>query len=125
MPDIFVPYDTTGVTPFYREVRDMGLIYKFAFNYSDINRNVLKNISSLNDFRKYLKEDKVFEKFVDYAIKQELKPKKNELKISEKLISTQVEAFIARNFFDNDGFYPIIREVDETFDKAIAELEKN
>ncbi len=124
MPDIFVPYDTTGVTPFYREVRDMGLIYKFAFNYSDINRNVLKDISSLNDFRKYLKEDKLFEKFVDYAIKQELKPKKNELKISEKLISTQVEAFIARNFFDNDGFYPIIREIDETLDSALVELEK-
>jgi carboxyl-terminal processing protease len=125
MPDIFVPFDTSGVTNFYSEVRDRGLIYKFAFNYSDINRNILKNISTLADFRKYLKKDKVFEKFIEYAKKQDLKPEKKELKISEKLITTQVEAFIARNFFDNDGYYPIIREVDETLDKAITELEKN
>jgi len=125
MPDIFFPYDTSGSSYFYREARYLGLIYKFAFNYSDINRNVLKNFATLEDFRKYLKKDKVFEKFIDYAKKQDLKPHKKELKISEKLITTQVEAFIARNFFDNDGFYPIIREVDETLDKALEELEKN
>ncbi|MCD6346776.1 MAG: S41 family peptidase, partial [Bacteroidales bacterium] len=30
MPDYFVPYDTTGVTPYLRKITNLGLVYKFA-----------------------------------------------------------------------------------------------
>jgi carboxyl-terminal processing protease len=35
------------------------------------------------------------------------------------VINTRLKAYIARNIMDNEGFYPIIREVDETLEKAV------
>jgi carboxyl-terminal processing protease len=122
MPDIFVPFDTTSFSKFYFEVRDMGLIYKFAFNYSDINRSTLKAFTNLGAFYDHIEKEKIFEKFISYCNKQGIYPSNKELKASGKLVKIQVEAYIARNYFDNDGFYPIIREIDNTLDKAVEVL---
>jgi len=122
MPDIFVPYDTTGFSKFYFDVRDMGLMYRFAFNYSDMNRSKLNFFKTPEKLLAFLSKDKVFEKFIEYARKQGLKPQKSEIAISKKLIYTQIEAYVARNFLDNDGYYPIIKDADNTLEKALQAL---
>ena len=122
MPDIFVPYDTSGYTKFFIEARDMNLIYKFAFNYSDLNRSTLKTFNDLGSFIDYLEKNNIFDQFVNYCRKKEVYATHKELGISKKLITTQVEAYIARNFFDNEGFYPVIRQIDNTLDKAVEVL---
>jgi carboxyl-terminal processing protease len=124
MPDFFVPYDTSAITKFYSDVRDMGMIYKFAFSYSDQNRSKLKTNKSYTELRAFVQKDKVYDKFIEYTSKQGLKPQAKELSISKKYISVQLEAYIARNFFDNEGFYPIISDIDNTLDKALDELKK-
>jgi carboxyl-terminal processing protease len=124
MPDIFVPFDTTSMSKLYDEIRDLGLIYKFAFNYSDQNRLKLKKLQNYAELRKQLKREDVFNKFIAYAQKQGIKTSDKDLKISSKLLSVQLEAYIVRNFFDNDGFYPIISDIDNTLDKAVEELKK-
>jgi carboxyl-terminal processing protease len=122
MPDIFVPFDTTGFSKFYFEVRDMNLVYKFSFNYSDRNRTTLKTFTDLGAFVDYLEKEKIFDKFINYCNEQGIHPTNKDLKISGLLIKTQVEAYIARNFFDNNGFYPVIRQIDNTVDKAVEVL---
>jgi carboxyl-terminal processing protease len=124
MPDIFVPFDTSASSKFYNDVRDLGLIYKFAFNYSDGKRNVLKEFKTYQELRKYVQNDNMFNKFIEYCKKQGLKPDSKSLSVSNKFINNQVQAYIARNFFDNDGFYPIIGEIDNTLKVAIDELNK-
>ncbi len=123
MPDIFVGIDTSGFSKFYNEVSDMGLIYKFAFQYSDQNRAKLRSFKTVAELRKFIHNDNVYNKFIEYALKNNVKYERNDLKISEKIIKVQLEAYICRNFFDNDGFYPIIGEIDKTLEKAISVLE--
>jgi len=122
MPDIFVPFDTSNFSKFYFEVRDMSLIYKFAFNYSDGNRSTLKTYTDLGAFCDHLEKEKIFEKFLNYCKKQGVNPTSKDLKVSGKFVKIQLEAYIARNFFDNNGFYPVIREIDNTLDKAVEVL---
>ncbi|HOT14543.1 MAG TPA: S41 family peptidase [Bacteroidales bacterium] len=124
MPDIFVPLDTAGFSRFYEQIRSNGLIYRFSFKYSDNNRQRLKSIANLDALRKYLREDKVFMKFIDFASEQGVKASTRDIEVSKKYISTELEAFIARYFFDDEGFYPIIGEIDNTLSKAIEVLEK-
>ena len=38
MPDLFIPIDTAGVTNYLVAVRNRGLIYRFALEYSDQHR---------------------------------------------------------------------------------------
>jgi carboxyl-terminal processing protease len=122
MPDIFVGIDTSDFSNFYNEVNDLGLIYKFAFQYSDQHRSSLSRIKNIREMRNELKRDNIYRQFTDYCKKQNIKIKPSELIRSEKIISTQLEAYICRNFFDNEAFYPIIGEIDNTLKKAVEVL---
>ena len=54
MPDIFVPIDTTGMTPFFNKVVQKGLIYSYAFKYTDRNREILKSYQTFGALNGYL-----------------------------------------------------------------------
>jgi carboxyl-terminal processing protease len=122
MPDIFVPFDTIDVTPYFNEVHNRGLIYRYAFFYTDNNRVTLEKFTDYKEIESYLDKQNLLEKFVDYAESHGVKKNTEEIIISEKIILTQLKAYIARNIIDNPGYYPIIREIDRTLQKAIEIL---
>jgi carboxyl-terminal processing protease len=122
MPDVFVPIDTLGISEYYLDVRNQGLLYRFSLNYADENRKALTALKTSADFVNYLDKQNILAKFVVFAGKQGVKEKSKDLRISGKILKVQLNAYIARNFLDNDGFYPIIQEIDNTLDKAIESL---
>jgi carboxyl-terminal processing protease len=123
MPDIFVPIDTLGISDYYLDIRNQGLLYRFSLNYSDDNRKVLSTLKTPEDFVKFLDKQDVLRKFIAFAEKQGIKEKPKEIKVSQKILKVQLDAYIARNFLDNGGFYPIIQEIDNTLEKAIETLQ--
>ena len=54
----------------------------------------------------------------------EIKPDPEGLRISGRIIHTQIKAYIARNILDNKGFYPIWEKIDTTLKYAIAYLKE-
>ncbi|HOK52611.1 MAG TPA: peptidase S41, partial [Bacteroidales bacterium] len=62
--------------------------------------------------------------FIDYIRKQGINVNANDVKNSKRLITTQLEAYICRNFFDNQGFYPIMGEIDYTLKRAVEVFSK-
>lgn len=124
MPDIFIPIDTIGYTPYFAEIRNRGLIYNFAFEYTDQNRTKLNEYKTVEELEKYLDKLKLLDAFVSFASKKGVNSKPKEIQISKELIITEVKAYIARNILDNAGFYPIISRVDATLQKAVSVLKK-
>ncbi len=124
MPDIFVPFDTVGISPYYNKVRNLGLIYRFAFDYTDQHRKKMLGLKTAMEISKYLDSTPFFNDFVNYADKNGVKANWPEIKESKRIISHQVKAYIARNLIDSEGFYPIIREIDNTLLKAEEILKK-
>lgn len=118
MPDVFIPLDTTGTTPYFKRVRNLGLIYRFAFDFTDEHRNNLMEAEDLSSLVKYLDGSSYFNDFISYAREKGVKPNYREIEISRIVISLQLKAYIARNIMDNDGFYPIIRPIDNTLLEA-------
>jgi carboxyl-terminal processing protease len=118
MPDIFVPLDTSGFTDYYLQIRNRGLLYRFSLKYADENRKTLSSLQTPDEFISYLAKQNVFHKFIDYATSEGVQEVPKEIRISEKIMKVQLNAFITRNFLDNNGYYPIIREIDTTL--AIA-----
>ncbi|MDY0198476.1 MAG: S41 family peptidase [Tenuifilaceae bacterium] len=119
MPDFFIPMDTTGTSPYFNQVARRNLIYRFAFQYSDRNRKNLSSLKTHTDFISYLKGVNIMEQFIAFADKQGVKPNKNQINTSKKIIETQLMAYIARNIIDDKGFYPIITQIDSTLLKTI------
>jgi carboxyl-terminal processing protease len=122
MPDIFVPYDTSGITPYYENVLSKGLIYRFAFLYSDKNRVELKQCKNTGELKLWLKQKNILSDFVAFSKNQKIIPKREELVRSGVLLENQIIAYIERNFFDDEGFYPVILERDKSVKKAIEVL---
>ena len=67
MPDIFVPQDTTGMTSYYRMAATRGLIVRYTLDYTDKNRNKLKEYDTPQKMEAYLKTQNLLEKFAEYA----------------------------------------------------------
>ena len=54
MPDVFVPRDTSYYSPYLTQVVNNGIIYQFAFKYSDENREALSKFNSTKSLLVYV-----------------------------------------------------------------------
>jgi carboxyl-terminal processing protease len=124
MPDIFIPIDTAGVTQYFADIRNRGLIYTFAFEYADQNRQKLVSLKGSAEIEKYLESQKLYDKFIKYAAVKGVPPNLKQAQISRDIIITQLYAYIARNIIDNAGFYPIISRIDNTLLQAVDIISK-
>lgn len=127
MPDIFVPLDTAGNSAYFSRITRRGLEYQFAFEFVDNNRERFTKYKDVKELIKQLNSEitTIFNDFVIYAEEKGVKKNERDIQVSKKTIQIRLKALIARNIFDNDGFYPIIKEVDKTLIKAIEEVKKN
>jgi carboxyl-terminal processing protease len=121
MPDKFVPVDTSEITPYFFTVRP--LIYQFSLKYTENHRETLKKYSEPGELENYLDKQQLLKQFSDFALKNGIKSDPRGMRISERLIHTQVKAYVARNILDNKGFYPIWEQIDTTLRYAIEYLE--
>jgi len=124
MPDYFVPYDTSGITPFFLKINSAGLIYRYALTYSDQHRDELSAFNKVEELADYLDSQDILGSFKTQIMTNGYNPTAFEWKESRLIIRTQLKAYIARNFLDNDGFYPIIQAIDNTLNRAIEVLKQ-
>ncbi len=122
MPDIFVPVDTSYYTNYLNRATNLGLVHRFAFFYTDLHRETLKDMNSAEQIAGSLDDNFLKNEFLKFAESKGLKYNAEEFSISEKFIITQIKAFIARNIIDNLGYYPIMKQMDETLQIAIDTL---
>ncbi len=123
-PDVQVPIDTVGVSPYFNLVNNKGIIYQFAFDFADKNRpSLIKLYKSPTSFiNGFIITKEIFDEFKIYASQKGVQPKAEEIVLSENLIKNRIKAYIGRNMFDEAGFYPVFLTTDKTFLKAIELL---
>lgn len=125
MPDFFVPIDTTGNSEYYNRIYRKGLVYTFAYSYADEHRKQLAGFTKGEEFDKYLDKENVLGEFIKYAEEKGVPRDNLGLKSSSLLINTQLKAYIARNIIGEEGFYPIIKKIDNTLLRAIEISKQN
>jgi len=124
MPDYFVPADTTNHSEFLSAVTNKGLIYEFAFNYSDTHRDLLEQYKTPKALNKHLNSEQIYDQFLDYIYNQNISREVDGVQKSKRIINTRVKAYIARNILNNEGYYPTIAKIDHTLQKTINILEE-
>lgn len=119
MPDVFVPVDTTGSSKYYNKIRSLGLMYRFAFFYTDIHRSAMDQFTTAYEIEGYLEDQDLVKQFVEYAKGKGVPPDYDDIRTSKVVLEKTIMAYVARNIIDNDGFYPIIADIDEALKVAI------
>ncbi len=125
MPDIFVPIDTTGRNnTFLIETINAGLISEFSYNFVDDQRaQLLKIYKTFDDFaRNFNVDPAMYETFVKAASAKNIKKNESEINDAAPYLKNQLKAFISRQLFKNEGFYPILLNVDKTYLKAVETI---
>lgn len=123
MPDIFVPADTSGISGYYTKITQKGLVYQYAFDYADRNREELGKLKKGKDFIQYLDKKGILSDFVSYTTKKGIPADKKGMNDSGKIIETQLIAYITRNIIGEEGFYSVISRIDNTFQEAVKALD--
>ena len=120
MPDIFVPSDTLGSTPYLNSVSN--LLYQFAFRYSDNNRDELMKYESYENLLKELKTRPILEEFVVFAESKGVKRRPVYINISKDIINRQLQSYIMRNIQGEESFYRRFLQDDKTMLEAMKVL---
>lgn len=124
MPDIFVPVDTSGSTNLYKKIRNKNKIYDFAMKYTEQNRDKLEGFDNIKELSVYFYSENIFDDFVEYLNESGIKINEKQMEKSREILSIQLNAMIGRNIFNDDGFYPVIHQLDTTFNTALKILEE-
>lgn len=124
MPDIFVPQDTTGMTSYYRMAATRGLIIRYTLDYTDKNRNKLKEYDTPQKMEAYLKTQNLLEKFAEYAEKKGLKRRNILMYKSKQLFEESLYGNIIYNMLGIEAYIAYSNLTDKTVQKALEVLEK-
>ena len=120
MPDIFVPADTVGASRYFANLVRGQLLYEYTFEFMDKHRKGMTNLKDTQAILDYLKRVDLVNEVVNYAAKRGLKRDEQGIKTSNAIIRCNTEAFIARHLIDDEGFYPVLFRIDDTFQKALT-----
>lgn len=126
MPDIFIPVDTTDLTPYFIQVSGRNILYRYTIEYADRHRERLDAVQSLPELQAALDGDRTLvEDFIRYAARKGVAPVPGDIARSRRLIEAQLRAYIGRNTVLEDiGFYANIHPVDPVITRAIEVLKQ-
>lgn len=121
MPDIFVPLDTTNYTDYYEALIRNGVLYRFALEYVDNNRQkLLKKYGGFDNFKdEFMVDQEIINDMIEFAEDEELDFEEEEYGISELLIKNLLMAYIVRDLFNTTEFYQILNQQNDTYNQAV------
>lgn len=123
MPDLFVPEDTIGLTSYYIQVSNAGLIRKYAYKVAQSYKEVLHKAKTLSQLKKLLPRDNtLLEGFVEYATANGVPARWYYIRKSQQLILAQLKALIARDTLGYPAFIEMLNESDPTVKEALRAL---
>ena len=124
MPDIYVPLVDDSTEYYFNRIVNLGLLYQYAFDYTDRHRQQLKQYQTVSAFdQRFVVTDAMFDEMVRLADERGIVGTEVQRQVARREANTLLKAYIARNLFDDEGFYPIYAPMDEILQRAIEELQ--
>lgn len=123
MPDVFIPLDTTFASKYYTDVFRKGLLNEYVIQYIEGSRNeLLKAYPNVKVFNTSFKDEKLLDKFVDYAQGKEVPRDDKGLEASGKQIAIVLKGLIARNLYNVSSYFELIGSSDDDIQRAVEIL---
>ena len=124
VPDYFVPLDTAGNSGFLTRIFNTSSIHEFTFEYARTNEKEFLEMGLENFLSSYEVSEGTLEDLLAKAKSNGVTIDRGQYNSSKNLLKTYMKAFIARNIWDNDGFYPVLNEQDEIIQMAKSLISK-
>lgn len=112
IPDVFVPRDTTNLTSYFKEAYMRGLIYQFAYVFSDEHREALTRLGSISEVVNYISRHNLTEEFAVFAERSGLKRRNLLLQQSADLFREYITSNVINDILDEDASTQFVNQTD-------------
>lgn len=123
MPDIYVPLKNDTTHYFFNKMANNSILFQYAFDYSDIHRNEIIKYGDVETFsKKFVFTDAMFDELMRRTEEKKIKGTEDDKAKARELSEPLFKAYVARNVFGDEAFYPLYEPMDEILQKALEEL---
>ena len=120
MPDIYVPLRQDTTEYFFNKVVNASILFQYAFDFSDSHRDEILGYGSAKNFNSnFVFTDKMFTDILKEAKKKKITGTDEQVEKARELTGPLFKAYVARNIFSDEEFYPIYEPLDEILQKAL------
>jgi len=119
MPDYFIPLDTTYHSDYLNKLFYSNSLRQYAFSYYEKHKQLLNNLSLEDFINEFQITEDMIRKMNALAEANGMVTDTAKLEKSMPLVKIYVKAYIARNIWNNEGFYPIFNEQNEILQEAL------
>lgn len=124
MPDYFVPLDTTLSSNYLNSLFTSNSVQEFTFNYVAENKATLENMEYEDFYDKFRVSKKMLEDLSRTGSANGIEPDYEDLEKNRELFQLHVKAQVARQIWNNAGFYPIFNKTNEILQQAVKMFDK-
>ena len=127
MPDIFVPLDTTALSPYYRALRRNNLIHEWTLRYVDENRKALKSkYPKFEDFeRKFEVPQALIDSIFADGKAKKIEPKDDkEKEATIKDLRYTLKSSVAYDIWDRNEYFKLVNKRNDIVKRALLYLRK-
>ncbi len=120
-PDYLIHSDS--ITTYTTDLLKENIFYQYILNYLDGHSKEIKNEygNNLNKFKDEFRfPESEINGFIKYAASKGVKYNKKEYDKDKYYILARLKAQVARNFWKNKGWYSVLLDIDNQFQKGIT-----
>ena len=120
-PDYIVkPGDATAFTT---TISRRNLFYEFTTKYLSVHSDEIKT-KYKGDFKsfnqKFDVDNALMNEFIEFVKEKKVEFKEDQFNKDKEFIQARLKGYIARNFWGNDGLYPVVLKADNQLKKALS-----
>lgn len=119
MPDYFVPLEVGLRTVYLDQLQAKNILQQYALEYADQHRDILIAMEYEGYYSKFEVSDLMLKKLIAQAEKAGIPYDEKAFRTAKVRIRLLLKAYIARNIWREQGFYPTYHHDDEEFQKAL------
>ncbi|WP_224999291.1 S41 family peptidase [Cesiribacter sp. SM1] len=124
MPDVFVPLDTTQNSTYLSKLYLSNVVNEFTLNYTENHRNKLVKMGYKEFYNHFRVTDAMLRDLVKLGEREGVEFDEEGFDRSKELLRTQVKAVMARNIWNNNGYYPIYNQTSRIFQQALQHFDQ-
>lgn len=119
MPDYFIPIEACSYAPYFDQLQARNILQQYALEYVDRHREALTTMGYEGYYSRFEVSDLMLKKIVAQADQAGIPHDDKVLRTAKAYMKALLKAYIARNIWREQGFYPIYHQNDEEFQKAL------
>lgn len=125
-PDEVIPLDTTQMNPYLLQVIIHGVIPRFSYDYYSSHTEEFKQFENFGKFKEnYTIEEDVFTSFINLAEELGIEKDIENIQQVEQIIKQRLKAYLAKQVWKQDGFYPLLNDLDRDFQFAYTLIQQS